>query len=133
MLIASKTTRASWFDSALRKTPSRTFRRKPAKQADRAKWAGSMTARSISRSPGSAHEPRRVWASRRYSRGSREVRCCQLCFAETLEARLLLSAGVQWNAAFADIPAAFIPNQGQWDPAIRYAAQGTGADILLTD
>jgi hypothetical protein len=41
--------------------------------------------------------------------------------AEPLEPRLLLSF---------DMPAVFVPNQGQWDPAIRYAAHGTGADIL---
>jgi len=56
---------------------------------------------------------------------------------EALEARLLLSgeaAGAQAVELFGVSPALFAENQGQWpDPAIHYAFDGDGADILFTD
>jgi hypothetical protein len=54
--------------------------------------------------------------------------------AESLESRLLLSVDAQSTpTTFGGMPAVFVPNRGQWDEAIDFAAHGTGADILFTD
>ena len=55
---------------------------------------------------------------------------------ELLERRLLLD-GAAGEAAIELLnisPALFVENQGQWaDPAVRYAFQGSGANVLVTD
>ena len=51
---------------------------------------------------------------------------------ERLEPRMLLSGSAM--EVFAASPALFVENQGQWSlPGVRYAFQGSGANVLHTD
>ena len=77
--------------------------------------------------------PRRPRASRPTTR-FRRLGC------ELLEDRRLLSLGPEGSAGagpvqlFGVSPALFVENQGQWpDPSVRYAFQGSGANVLFTD
>ncbi len=52
---------------------------------------------------------------------------------EQLEPRILLSGPDPALEVFGTSPAVFVENQGQWDEAVRYAHQGSGANVLHTD
>ena len=52
---------------------------------------------------------------------------------ESLENRCLLSVASPQIQLFDASPALFVENVGQWsDPAVRYAFQGSGANVLQT-
>jgi fibronectin type 3 domain-containing protein len=50
-----------------------------------------------------------------------------------LERRVLLSAATSNIDLLSGSPAIFVQNKGQWDSAVRYALQSSGANILMTD
>ncbi len=65
------------------------------------------------------------------------IEAWRICWAEALEARVLLTgaaAGDHAISLFDSSPALFVENQGQWaDQSVRYAFQGSGTNVLLTD
>ncbi len=91
-----------------------------------------MKARCASR----RNRPRSFWKSRAVCGSTRCTLNSRRLGVERLEDRRLLDAAPQSQTTelFDTAPALFVENQGQWpDESIRYAFEGSGANVLLTD